>query len=216
MEMDDNRLKAILDNFVEKVYTKGDIKFYSRITHNDTWFAHKENRRATIYNIDLEVEMDKLFPLSENYDPTYSDKLKDAYKIENVKKYLGMDNLVMSIDFEWDSQENQNYSNEVIHPLWRKMTEETIDNMVNDKNIQDKIIPLKGSPITKEEFKDRLNFIIWEYIEYNEGELAIDVASHFITNKFNIDREIYEHARRTIDKYGLQDLDIYNDIGNLA
>lgn len=216
MEIDDNRLKAILDNFVEKVYTKGDIKFYSRITHNDKWFAREKNRRATIYNIDLEVEMDKLFPLSKNYDPSYAKKLKKAYEIENIRKYLGMDNLVILVDFEWDSQETQNYLNEVMRPLWRKMTEETIDNMVNDKNIQDKVIPLKGSPLTKEDIRDKFKFIIREHIEYDEGELLLDVATHYITNKFEIDRDIYEHARRTIDKYGLQDLDIYNSIGNLA
>lgn len=216
MEMTEEKLKQVLDNFVDKVYTKGDIKFNSRITHSDTWFARKEDRRATIYNIDLEVEMDKLFPLSKNYDPTYTKKLKKAYEIENVKKYFGMDNLVIFIDFEWDSQETQNYLNEVMRPLWRKMTEETIDNMVNDKNIQDKVIPLKGSPLTKEDIRDKFKFIIREHIEYDEGELLLDVATHYITNKFEIDRDIYEHARRTIDKYGLQDLDIYNSIGNLA
>lgn len=216
MEMTDEKLKNILDNLVDKLYTKGDLKYKSRITHNDSWFIHRENTRADIYIVRIDVEIDKLFPLSENYDPSYGKKLKKVFEMDNIKKYLGIPNLVVVVEYEWDSQENQNYQKEVMWPIWRKMRDETIENMVNDKNLQDKITQVKGSPMTKEEFKSRLKFTIWEHIEYEEGELAIDVATHFMISKFGIERDIYEHAERTIDKYGLQDLDIFNGIGELA
>lgn len=216
MEMTDDKLKKILDNLVDKLYTKGDITYKSRIIHNDSWFAHRENKRADIFIVRMDVEIEKLFPLSKNYDPSYSERLKKALQMDNIQKYLGMPNLVIVVEYEWESQENQNYQKEVMWPIWRKMRDETIDNMVNDKELQDKIIKVKGSPMTNEEFKSRLKFTIWEHIEYDEGELAIEVVTHYRVDDYGIREDVLEHVTRTINKYGLQDLEINNNIGELV
>jgi len=211
MEIDDDRLKLLLDNFVDKVYIKGDVKYDSYISHNDKWFARREDRRATIFNIEVDVEIDKLFPLSKNYDPNYGKKLKELFEIDDVKRYLSMPNLVTVIEFEWGSQENQKFLKEVFRPLCMKMTEETLNNMVNDKNIQD-----KTGISTKEQFQKIFKFNIWDNIWADDGELGIEVVTHHIVDDYDIRGDVLEHAIRTINKYGLQDLEINNNIGELA
>ena len=211
MEIDDDRLKLLLDNFVDKVYIKGDVKYDSYISHNDKWFARREDRRATIFNIEVDVEIDKLFPLSKNYDPTYGKKLKELFEIDDVKRYLSMPNLVTVIEFEWESQENLKFLEEVFRPLCIKMTEETLNNMVNDKNIQD-----KTGISTKEQFQKIFKFSIWDDIWADDGELGIEVVTHHIVDDYDIREDVLEHAIKTINKYGLQDLEINNNIGELA
>jgi hypothetical protein len=211
MEIDDDRLKLLLDNFVDKVYIKGDVKYDSYITHNDKWFARREDRRATIFNIDVDVEIDKLFPLSKNYDTIYSKKLKDLFRVNDIKKYFGMPNLVITIEFEWESEENQKFLNEVFRPLCMKMTEETVNNMVNDKKIQE-----KTGISTKEQFQKIFKLAMWDDIMYDNGQLGIEVVTHYRSDKYGVSEDILKHAMRTIYKYGLQDLEIYNNMGQLA
>jgi len=207
--MDDNKLYSIVKNLVDTLYTKGEVKYDSYITHNDKWFARREDRRATIFNIDVNVDIEKLFPLSEKYDPTYSKKLKNLFDANDITKYLGLPNLVIIIEFEWDSEENQKFLKEVFRPLCMKMTEETLNNMVNDKNIQD-----KTGVSTKEQFQKIFKFAIWDDI--NDGELLLEVVTHYQVGIYHIRDEVLEHAMRTINKYGLQDLEINNNIGELA
>jgi len=207
--MDDNKIYSIVKNLVDTLYTKGEVKYDSYITHNDKWFARREDRRATIFNIDVNVDIEKLFPLSEKYDPTYSKKLKNLFDANDITKYLGLPNLVIIIEFEWDSQENQKFLKEVFRPLCMKMTEETLNNMVNDKNIQD-----KTGVSTKEQFQKIFKFAIWDDI--NDGELLLEVVTHYQVGIYHIRDEVLEHAMRTINKYGLQDLEINNNIGELA
>jgi hypothetical protein len=209
--MDDNKLYSIVKNLVDTLYIKGAIKYDSYISHNDKWFARREDKRATIFNIDVDVEIEKLFPLSEKYDPNYSNKLKNLFKADDIKKYLGLPNLVIVVEFDWDSQENQKFLKEVFRPLCMKMTEETVNNMVNDKNIQK-----KTGISTKEQFQKIFKFSIWDDIMYDDGELLLEVVTHYQSNKYDIRGEILEHAMRTINKYGLQDLVINNNIGLLG
>ena len=207
--MDDNKLYSIVKNLVDTLYIKGVIKYNSYISHNDKWFARREDKIATIFNIEVDVEIEKLFPLSEKYDPTYSNKLKNLFKANDIKKYLGLPNLVIVVEFDWDSQENQKFLNEVFRPLCMKMTEETLNNMVNDKNIRD-----KTGVSTKEQFQKIFKFAIWDDI--NDGELLLEVVTHYQVGIYHIRDEVLEHAMRTINKYGLQDLEINNNIGELA
>ena len=209
--MDDNKIYSIVKNLVDTLYTKGEVKYDSYITHNDKWFARREDRRATLFNIDVDVEIEKLFPLSEKYDPTYKEKIKNLFDANDITKYLGLPNLVIIIEFEWDSEENQKFLKEVFRPLCMKMTEETLNNMVNDKNIQD-----KTGVSTKEQFQKIFKFNIWDDIWADDGELGIEVVTHHIVDDYDIREDVLEHATRTINKYGLQDLEINNNIGELA
>lgn len=209
--MDDNKLYSIVKNLVDTLYTKGEIKYDSYITHNDKWFARREDRRATIFNIDVDVEIEKLFPLSEKYDPTYSKKLKNLFDANDITKYLGLPNLVIVIEFEWESQENLKFLEEVFRPLCIKMTEETLNNMVNDENIR-----AKTGVSTKEQFQNIFRFAIWDDVWADEGELNIEVVAHGRVYEYDIREDVLEHATRTINKYGLQDLDINNNVGELA
>jgi len=209
--MDDNKLYSIVKNLVDTLYMKGEIKYDSYISHNDKWFARSEDRRATIFNIDVDVEIEKLFPLSEKYDPTYGKKLKDLFRVNDIKKYLGLSNLVIIIEFEWESEENQKFLNEVFRPLCMKMAEETVNNMVNDNKIQE-----KTGISTKEQFQKIFKFAMWDEIVYDNGQLGIEVVTHYTSDKYDIREDILKHVMRTIYKYGLQDLEIYNNIGQLA
>ena len=109
--MDDSKIYNIVKNLVDTLYTKGEIKYDSYISHNDKWFSRREDRRATIFNIEVDVDIEKLFPLSEKYDPTYSKLLKNLFNTNDITKYLGLPNLVIVIEFEWGSQENQKFLN---------------------------------------------------------------------------------------------------------
>ena len=209
--MDDNKLYSIVKNLVDTLYMKGEIKYDSYISHNDKWFARSEDRRATIFNIDVDVEIEKLFPLSEKYDPAYSKKLKDLFRVNDIKKYLGLSNLVIIIEFEWESEENQKFLNEVFRPLCMKMAEETVNNMVNDNKIQE-----KTGISTKEQFQKIFKFAMWDEIVYDNGQLGIEVVTHYTSDKYDIREDILKHVMRTIYKYGLQDLEINNNIGELA
>ena len=209
--MDDNKLYSIVKNLVDTLYIKGEIKYDSYISHNDKWFARREDRRATIFNIEVDVEIEKLFPLSEKYDPTYSKKLKNLFDANDIKKYLGLPNLVIIVEFEWDSEENQKFLNEVFRPLCMKMTEETLNNMVNDENIR-----AKTGVSTKEQFQNIFRFAIWDDVWADEGELNIEVVAHGRVYEYDIREDVLKHAKRTINKYGLQDLEINNNIGELA
>ena len=209
--MDDNKLYSIVKNLVDTLYTKGEIKYDSYMSHNDKWFSNRQDRRATIFNIEVDVEIEKLFPLSEKYDPTYSKKLKNLFDANDIKKYLGLPNLVIIVEFEWDSEENQKFLNEVFRPLCMKMTEETLNNMVNDENIR-----AKTGVSTKEQFQNIFRFAIWDDVWADEGELNIEVVAHGRVYEYDIREDVLKHAKRTINKYGLQDLEINNNIGELA
>ena len=99
----DLRLYELVKNLFERLYAKGRIEYETWLSSNEAWFALRPNKRATIITIFIKPNFDKVNPLSDDYDQEYVDTIKSLQDINDLRKYMGEPNLVIEIEFDWDS-----------------------------------------------------------------------------------------------------------------
>lgn len=165
------------------VYAKGILDFEAHLGHNNAYFVHKENKRATYITIEIKPDLDRLNPLSPNYDQNYVDTIWKAANIEDIKKYLGASNLVIEAYYEWDSIDGKKWTE--MNVKFQSITEEIVQKIISEYNLD----------IDSDYFYDLYNFgvhpIVWE----SEGRLVVDIESNntlCMDRKSGVTKEIVE------------------------
>ena len=127
------------------LYARGILDFEAYLSHNNKYFANRENQRATLVTIEIKPDLDKINPLSPNYDPQYVDTICKSGDIEDIRKYLGAPNLVIETFYDWDSIDEKK---------WTKMN-------VNFQTITEDIVQVVywGDLPGHSEMKTILNFL---------------------------------------------------------
>jgi hypothetical protein len=148
------------------LYAKGILDYEAYLGHNNAYFAGKENKRATLVTIEIKPDLDKLNPLSPNYDPHYVDTIWKAANIEDIKKYLGAPNLIIETYYDWDSIDGKKWTEMSVK--FQSITEEIVQKIISEYNLD----------MTSDYFYGLYNFGIYPAAWESEGKLTVDIESN--------------------------------------
>ncbi len=177
------------------LYAKDILDFEAHLGHNNAYFAVGENRRATLVTIEIKPDLDKVNPISPNFDPQYLDTIWKAANIEDIKKYLGAPNLVIEAYYDWDSTDNKKWTE--MRVKYQSITEEIVQEIISKYNLD----------MTSDYFYGLYNFGVYPTSWESEGKLAADVESNSsLCGDLNIPKEDIENLIFGIlDKYNIND-----------
>ena len=148
------------------LYAKGILDYEAYLGHNNAYFAVKENKRATLVTIEIKPDLDKINPLSPNYDPHYVDTIWKAANIEDIKKYLGAPNLIIETYYDWDSIDGKKWTEMSVK--FQSITEEIVQKIISEYNLD----------MTSDYFYGLYNFGIYPAAWESEGKLTVDIESN--------------------------------------
>lgn len=188
------------------LYAKGILDFEAHLGHNNAYFAGREDRRATLITIEIKPDLDKVNPISPNFDPQYLDTIWKAANIEDIKKYLGAPNLVIEAYYDWDSTDNQKWTD--MRVKFQSITEEIVQEIISKYNLD----------MTSDYFYGLYSFGVYPTSWESEGKLAVDVESNSsLCGDLNIPIEDIENLTfEILNKYNINDKTVvmYNKLCN--
>ena len=165
------------------LYAKGILDFEAHLGHNNAYFAVKENKRATLVTIEIKPDLDKINPLSPNYDPHYVDTIWKAANIEDIKKYLGAPNLIIEAYYDWDSIDGKKWTEMSVK--FQSITEEIVQKIISEYNLD----------MTSDYFYGLYNFGIYPVAWESEGKLTVYIESNSsLCSDLEIPREDMERV----------------------
>ena len=165
------------------LYAKGILDFEAYLGHNNAYFAVKENKRATLVTIEIKPDLDKINPLSPNYDPHYVDTIWKAANIEDIKKYLGAPNLIIEAYYDWDSIDGKKWTEMSVK--FQSITEEIVQKIISEYNLD----------MTSDYFYGLYNFGIYPVAWESEGKLTVYIESNSsLCSDLEIPREDMERV----------------------
>ena len=177
------------------LYAKGILDFEAHLGHNNAWFVHKENKRATIVTIEIKPDLDKVNPTSPNFDPQYVDTIWKAANIEDIRKYLGAPNLVIEAYYNWDSTDEKKWTE--MRVKFQSITEEIVQEIISKYNLD----------VTSDYFYGLYSFGIYPTSWESEGKLAVDIESNnnlCIERDSGVTKEIVESVVfKVLHKYNI-------------
>ena len=147
------------------LYAKDILDFEAYLGHNNSYFAHKENKRATLVTIEIKPDLDKLNPTSPNYDQQYNETIWKAANIEDIKKYLGAPNLVIEAFYDWDSVEDKKWTE--LSVKFQSISEEIVQKIISKYNLD----------MTSDYFYGLYNFGVYPVAWESEGRITVDIQS---------------------------------------
>lgn len=147
------------------LYAKGILDFEAYLGHNNSYFAGRENKRATLVTIEIKPDLDKLNPTSPNYDQHYNETIWKAANIEDIKKYLGAPNLVIEAFYDWDSVEDKKWTE--LSVKFQSISEEIVQKIISKYNLD----------MTSDYFYGLYNFGVYPVAWESEGRITVDIQS---------------------------------------
>ena len=163
------------------LYAKGILDFEAHLGHNNAYFAGKENKRATLVTIDIKPDLDKINPLSPNFDPQYVDTIWKAANIEDIKKYLGAPNLVIEAYYDWDSIDEKKWT--AMNVKFQSITEEIVQKIISEFNLD----------MDSSYFYGLCGFGVYPVAWESEGRLTVDIESNnnlFLDRDYGVTKEM--------------------------
>ena len=148
------------------LYAKGILDYEAYLGHNNAYFAGRENKRATLVTIEIKPDLDKLNPLSPNFDPQYVDTIWKAANIEDIKKYLGAPNLVIEAYYDWDSIDGKKWT--TMNAKFQSITEEIVQKIISEYNLD----------MDSSYFYGLYSFGVYPVAWESEGRLTVDIESN--------------------------------------
>lgn len=148
------------------LYAKGILDFEAHLGHNNSYFGNREDSRATLITIEIKPDLDKVNPISPNFDPQYLDTIWKAANIEDIKKYLGAPNLVIEAYYDWDSTDNKKWTE--MRVKFQSITEEIVQEIISKYNLD----------MTSDYFYDSYSFGVYPTSWESEGKLTVDIESN--------------------------------------
>ena len=165
------------------LYAKGILDYEAYLGHNNAYFSGRENKRATLVTIEIKPDLDKLNPLSPNFDPQYVDTIWKSANIEDIKKYLGESNLVIEAYYEWDSIDGKKWT--TMNVKFQSITEEIVQKIISEYNLD----------MTSDYFYGLYNFGIYPVAWESEGKLTVYIESNSsLCSDLEIPREDMERV----------------------
>lgn len=196
----DLRLYELVKNLFERLYAKGRIESETWLSSNEAWFALRPNKRATIITIFIKPNFDKVNPLSDDYDQEYVDTIKSLQDINDLRKYMGEPNLVIEIEFDWDSVGQERLT--ALNVEFQKISIDIAQDIIRNENLE----------MTEEEFFETYEFGLYPMFWENEGDISIDVVSN---SKFCKDiglTKIWEYILKKLGEVGMGLPQTYNSL----
>lgn len=196
----DLRLYELVKNLFERLYAKGRIEYETWLSSNEAWFALRPNKRATIITIFIKPNFDKVNPLSDDYDQEYVDTIKSLQDINDLRKYMGEPNLVIEIEFDWDSVGQERLT--ALNVEFQKISIDIAQDIIRNENLE----------MTEEEFFETYEFGLYPMFWENEGDISIDVVSN---SKFCKDiglTKIWEYILKKLGEVGMGLPQTYNSL----
>lgn len=177
------------------LYAKEILDFEAYLGHNNSYFGNREDSRATLITIEIKPDLDKVNPTSPNFDPQYLDTIWKAANIEDIKKYLGAPNLVIEAYYDWDSTDNQKWTE--MRVKFQSITEEIVQEIISKYNLD----------MTSDYFYDSYSFGVYPTSWESEGKLTVDIESNSsLCGDLKIPKEDIENLIFGIlDKYNIND-----------
>ena len=188
---EDLRLYELVKNLFERLYAKGRIEYDTWLHINKAWFALRPDKRATIVTIYIKPDFDKVNPLSDDYDQEYVDTLRSLQDINDLRKYMGEPNLVIEIEFDWDSVGQERLT--ALNVEFQKISIDIARDIIRNENLK----------MTEEEFFETYEFGLYPMFWDSEGDITIDVVSN---SKFCKDiglTKIWEYILKKLGEVGM-------------
>jgi len=197
---EDLRLHELVKNLFERLYAKGNINYETYLHSNEAYFALKPNKRATIVTIFIKPDFDKVNPLSDDYDQEYVNILKSLQDINDLRKYMGEPNLVIEIEYEWDSVGQERLTG--LNVAFQKISIDIVQDIIKNENME----------MTEEEFFETYNFGLYPMVWDSEGEINIDVVSNDRLCKDIGLKKIWDYVLNKLGELGMGLPQTYNSL----
>ena len=197
---EDLRLYELVKNLFERLYAKGRIEYDTWLSSNEAWFALRPDKRATIVTIFIKPDFDKVNPLSDDYDQEYVNILKSLQDINDLRKYMGEPNLVIEIEYEWDSVGQERLTG--LNVAFQKISIDIVQDIIKNENME----------MTEEEFFETYNFGLYPMVWDSEGEINIDVVSNDRLCKDIGLKKIWDYVLNKLGELGMGLPQTYNSL----
>lgn len=197
---EDLRLYELVKNLFERLYAKGRIEYETWLGSNEAWFTLRPNKRATIVTIFIKPDFDKVNPLSDDYDQEYVDILRSLRDINDLRKYMGEPNLVIDVEFDWDSVGQERLTG--LNVEFQKITIEIARDIIRNENLE----------MTEEEFFETYEFGLYPIFWDSEGDITIDVVSNSEFCKDIGLTKIWEYILKKLGEVGMGLPQTYNSL----
>ncbi len=195
------KLFEAVKKLFDTLYARGILDFEAHLSHNNAYFAGRENKRATYVTIEIKPDLDKINPLSPNFDPQYVDTIWKAANIEDIKKYLGAPNLVIEVYYDWDSVESKKWTE--MNVKFQSITEEIVQEIISKYNLD----------MTSDYFYALYLFGVYPQAWESEGKIAVDIKSnsslcgYLEVTKEEVESIVFE----ILNKYNINDSTVVID-----
>jgi len=188
----------------ESLYAKGMVEYDVRAFQNKKWFARREDETANIIEFNIMIDIDKISPLSKDYNPEYRERLQSLENAsDQIKTYVGDDKTVVILEYEW-SGDNKKYTK--LNTDFQQMTIEMAQNFINHPDNQRTLSMVLKGDITLERFFEKYEFSVtpnlWESEPTFDIEILTDVS---FCRHFNHVRTMNEFILPVLDKYGFKE-----------
>jgi len=197
---EDLRLHELVKNLFERLYAKGNINYETYLHSNEAYFALRPDKRATIVTIFIKPDFDKVNPLSDDYDQEYVNILKSLQDINDLRKYMGEPNLVIEIEYEWDSVGQERLTG--LNVAFQKISIDIVQDIIKNENME----------MTEEEFFETYNFGLYPMVWDSEGEINIDVVSNDRLCKDIGLKKIWDYVLNKLGELGMGLPQTYNSL----
>jgi len=185
----------------ERLYAKGMVEYDVRSYQNKKWFAHREDGTANIIEFNIMIDIDKMSPLSKDYNPEYRKVLQNLENAsDQIKIYIGDDKTVVVLEYEW-SGETEKYTK--LNIEFQRITNEIIEDFIKHPDNQRTLSMVLKGDVTVESFLQKYEFIIGPNLWESEPTFDIEVLTDSSFCKhFNHVRTMNDFILPTLEKYG--------------
>jgi hypothetical protein len=202
--MENDLIVNAVKKMFESLYAKGMVEYDVRTFQNKKWFVHRDDGTANIIEFNIMIDIDKISPLSKDYDPEYRKILQSLEEAEQqIKTYLGDDKMVVVLEYEW-SGENEKYTK--LNTDFQQMTIEMAQNFIDHPDNQRTLSTVLKGDITAERFFEKYEFSVttnlWDSVPIFNIEVLTDVI---FCNHFNPARTMNDFILPVLDKYGFKE-----------
>jgi len=212
--MEEKKLFNTVKKLFGTLYSRGILDFEAYLGHNDRYFSTRENQRAILITFEVEPDLDKVNPMSENYDPEYVEVLDKTQDIEEIRKYLGEPNLVIISEYEWDDEDERQ-----IRIMFQTITHDIVGKLIDNPYIREGLNYIPGfNELEREEqynkFYKEFDFGVYPMLYDSSPKLTLSIESNKELLRYRlsiISNIIFEE----LQKHGFKKDYIFNNLGSV-
>lgn len=212
--MEDKKLFNTVKKLFSTLYSRGILDFEAYLGHNNKYFSTRENRRATLITFVVGADLDKVNPMSENYDPKYVEVLDNTQDIGEIKKYLGEPNLVIIAEYEWDDEDVRK-----IGIMFQNITHDIVGKLIDNPYIREGLNYIPGfNELEREEqynkFYEEFDFGVYPMTYDSNPKLTLSIESNKELLRYRLSI-ISSIVFEELQKHGFRKDYIFNNLGSV-